>query len=987
MSMAAEVTAGPMHARLVTAPHPIDEPRIKEDVEAILASLRANTELEDLDLSFLATPAVQTLIAGIYSGSPYLTGLIRSSPERLARLLAADPEEHFSNLKTGLAEALAATHDDVTAMRLMRQFKSEVALLTALADIGGVWPVMTVTRVLTETADATLQGAVRYLFGKAVSKGDWEALDPEAPEKGSGYIVLGMGKYGAGELNYSSDIDLIVFYERSLARLRPDLEHQPFFVRLTRDLVKLMDERSADGYVFRTDLRLRPDAGATQLAISTDAALQYYESFGQNWERAALIKARPAAGDLEAGNAILHELEPFIWRRYLDYAAIADVHAMKRQIHAFKKLGGIGVAGHNLKLGRGGIREIEFFVQTQQLIAGGRQRQLRLRRTLDTLDVLTEREWIKPKVRDDLKQAYCFLRELEHRIQMVADEQTHSLPTDPTRLESFSRFAGYADSQSFSKALLPVLETVQGHYGALFEDMPDLTTRGANMVFAGSDDDPDTVKTLSEMGYTQPSSVIETVRGWHHGRYAAVRSERSRERLTKVQPFLIEALAATADPDAAIAAFDRFVSELPAGIQLFSLLRANPNLLRLVADIMGTSPRLARILSHRRRLLDAVIDPRTFETVPSAEELDDVIRSELAHAVDFQELLDRARVVGSEQWFLVGVRVLSGSIDASLAGEAYARIAEGLIAILLGKVSEELATVHGYISGGSTAVLGMGKLGSREMTAGSDLDLIVIYDYEQGVLESDGERPLAPTQYYARLTQRLISALSAPTAEGSLYEVDMRLRPSGQQGPVATRLKSFRDYQSNEAWTWEHMALTRARAIAGPLRMRQSIEAAIRDALVRPREAEKIAADVLDMRKRIHTEKGTERIWDIKHVRGGLIDLEFIAQYLQLIHAAGHPEVLETNTLGALRRLRDAGLLHPDHAEILLPVGRLLHDLTQLIRICSEGPFNPENAPLGMRELLARAGDQPTFEALEDRLKRSLESLAGVFDEIIGPVG
>jgi len=740
-SILPDETEIPLYRRLKQAPLPSEDLRIDDDLNALRAEAAKSDGVSPAQLAALDSPQATALLRGIWSGSPYLTGLIRQSPQRLLRLLASPPEPHFQELKTRLADEMSACADDAGAQRLLRNFKSEVALLSALADLGGVWPVMTVTRILTETADAALQTAVRYLFRKATAKGDWLSHDQSAPEKGSGYIVLAMGKYGAGELNYSSDIDLIVFYERGLARLKEGLEHQTFFVRLTRDLVKLIDERTADGYVFRTDLRLRPDAGATQLAISTDAALQYYESFGQNWERAALIKARAAAGDQEAGQAILHELEPFIWRRYLDYAAIADVHAMKRQIHAFKKLGGIGVAGHNLKLGRGGIREIEFFVQTQQLIAGGRQRALRLQRTLDTLDVLSERGWIKQKVRDELKAAYCFLRELEHRVQMVADEQTHALPADPGRLESFARFAGYTDVAAFSEVLLPVLETVQSRYGALFEDMPELTTRGASMVFAGSDNDPDTVKALKEMGYSQPESVIATIRGWHHGRYAAVRSARSRERLTEVQPLLIGALAETADPDAAIGAFDRFVAELPAGVQLFSMLRANPGLLRLVADIMGTSPRLAHILSRRGRLLDAVIDPRTFETIPSADELDEVIRAELARADDFQELLDRARIVGSEQWFLIGLRVLSGAIDSTLAGAAYSRVAESLVSVLLEKVAEELASVHGHVPEGKVAVIGMGKFGSREMTAGSDLDLIVIYSFAEGAIQSDGARP------------------------------------------------------------------------------------------------------------------------------------------------------------------------------------------------------------------------------------------------------
>ena len=380
------------------------------------------------------------------------------------------------------------------------------------------------------------------------------------------------------------------------------------------------------------------------------------------------------------------------------------------------------------------------------------------------------------------------------------------------------------------------------------------------MVFAGERDDPATVAALKEMGFSQPGQVLASVRGWHHGRYPAVRSPRARERLTEVQPLLIAALADTADPDRALASFDRFLAELPAGVQLFSLLRANPGLLRLLADIMGTAPRLARILSRRRRLLDAVLDPGVLGTLPTAEELDRLIGAEVAAAGnDMQTLLDRVRVVGSEQQFLIGVRVLSGAIKANQAGGAYALLAERLIDHLKAATERELERAHGRVPGGAAAVIAMGKLGGREMTANSDLDLILVYDFDPAAVQSDGPRPLAPTQYYARLTQRLITALSSATAEGTLYEVDMRLRPSGHKGPVATQLSSFIEYQAKEAWTWEHMALTRARVIAGPPALSARVEAAIRTALVKPRDRAKIAADVLDMRERIAKEKGTDR--------------------------------------------------------------------------------------------------------------------------------
>ncbi len=972
----------PLIERMSEAPVAGDEARAAAAVAALRERAGSGAGLAPL-AAVLANPRAVALLAGIFAGSPFLSGLIDRDLVRLQRMLTAAPEARLQELKAELGDKLALAEGRADVMRALRQFKSEVALLTALADLAGVWPVLTVTDALTQCADAALGGAVDFLFREAAARGQWL---PEADGRvvPSGYIILAMGKYGSGELNYSSDIDLIVFYEREMIRTAPGIEPQGFFVRLTRDLMQLMSERTGDGYVFRTDLRLRPDAGATQIALSTTAALVYYESFGQNWERAALIKARACAGDIAAGEELLGELAPFIWRKYLDYAAIADVHAMKRQIFAHRGFGRIAVAGHNIKLGRGGIREIEFFVQTQQLIAGGRQVELRSRRTLDALGKLAERGWIKPHVVTELSEAYLYLRRIEHRLQMVADEQTHEVPDDAARLASFARFCGYPDTEAFARALTARLETVQKHYAALFEDAPELTPGSANMVFAGEKDDPGTVAALKEMGFSQPSEVLAMIRGWHHGRYPAVRSPRARERLTEVQPLLVTALADTADPDRALASFDRFIAELPAGVQLFSLLRANPGLLRLLADIMGTAPRLSRILSRRRRLLDAVLDPRTLGMLPTVDELDRIIATEIGEGEhDIQYILDRARVVGSEQQFLIGVRVLSGAIKANQAGGAYALLAERLLDALKGAVERELVRAHGRVPGGGAAVLAMGKLGGREMTAASDIDIILIYDFDEAATQSDGARPLAPQQFYARLTQRLITALSAATAEGALYEVDMRLRPSGQQGPVATQLKSFVDYQTSKAWTWEHMALTRARAVCGPPDLRARVDAAVRTSLVWPRDRAKIVADVLDMRARIAKEKGTDDIWDLKQVRGGLVDVEFIAQYLQLVHAAAHPQVLDTNTVGAFRKLRNAGLLAPAHADVLIPATRLLHDLTQILRLCIDGRFDPATAPNGLKDLLARAGDAPSFAELEGRLRDNLAAVSGLFGEIV----
>jgi glutamate-ammonia-ligase adenylyltransferase len=456
-----------------------------------------------------------------------------------------------------------------------------------------------------------------------------------------------------------------------------------------------------------------------------------------------------------------------------------------------------------------------------------------------------------------------------------------------------------------------------------------------------------------------------------------------------VQPLLIQALADTVDPDAAIASFDRFLSELPSGVQLFSLLAAQPSLVRLIADIMGSAPRLAHILSKRRRLLDGVLDPQILGTTFTGAAIDDLLIKAFAAARassagdPMQEILDTARRIGSEQAFLVGVRILSGSISATEAGIAYATIAERLIAGLLKEVTLEMEEAHGRVPGGEAVVVAMGKLGGREMTAGSDVDLIVIYDFDAAATQSDGARPLAPSHYYSRLTQRLINAISARTAEGILYEVDMRLRPSGQKGPVATRFSSFASYQAEEAWVWEHMALTRARVIAGSRELDGKVEAAIRGVLIAPRDHAALASEVRDMRKRIEAEKATDDIWDLKQVRGGLVDLEFIVQHLQLAHASKHPAVLHQTTLMSLAAMAAEGIIRPEDYERLAPAGQLMHDLTQILRLTLEGQFNQASAPEGLKALLARAGQADSFEELENTLKQALGAVLTAFDRMI----
>ena len=844
--------------RIVEIPQAYDAARGADVLDGLKEALRAKPDLAQAARLLTDAPKVRQLLGSAFSSSPYLASLALRSPTLVAECLVQDPDAHLLDACHSLADGVAKAGSSREVMGQLRRFKRRIALLAGLADLGGVWPTEDVLHAMSVAADAALEQATAFLFRKARELGQ---IKPSAGEglAAPGYFIIAMGKLGAMELNYSSDIDLIVFYDAERAGLSPDVEPSQFFVRLTRELVRFLQEHTGDGYVFRTDLRLRPDPGATQIALSTDAGLTYYESFGQNWERAALIKARIAAGDVALGEEFLRHLAPFVWRKYLDFAAIADIHAMKRRVHEFKGHGAIAVEGHDIKLGRGGIRDIEFFAQTQQLIAAGRHPELRTRGTVETLERLAAGGWIARDAARELTDAYLFLRRIENRLQMVGDQQTHVIPAERDELVRVAKLSGFADTGDFGDALVAAFRRVEAHYGALFEKLPLAPISEPSIVVGSSESDPAALASLEKLGFRNPQAAIAAVRAWQSGRYAATRSARARERLTEFLPFLLDAFSHTAEPDLALATFDKVIAELPAGVQLFSLLAANPSLLRLIADIMGTAPRLARIIARRPRLLDAVLDPGFFGTVPTAAKLKELIGGAIAEAADYQEALDLARIVGREQGFLIGVRVISGTLSARQSGAAYTSLAETLIEAIAARVEAELVRQHGRLPGGQAAVLAMGKLGGREMTAGSDLDLIVVYDYSGDDALSDGPRPLPGAQYYTRFTQRLIAALSAETAEGSLYQVDMRLRPSGNQGPVATRLSSFVAYQKSSAWTWEHLALTRARVIAGPAPLRRQINDAIKEVLARPRDRLAIAAEVKTMRAADRHREGQRR--------------------------------------------------------------------------------------------------------------------------------
>ena len=922
------------------------------------------------------------LLASLFGNSPFLTQCCLREPDLLRQLLQEGPDGTFAEVEDALNRDLTAATDRSGVMRALRVAKRRVALLVAVADIAEWWSLERVTGALSRFADTALSAAARHLLSAAASSGETAPVDPQQPDHASGLIILGMGKLGARELNYSSDIDLIVLYDAEKAHYRGRHDPARFFSRLAQELVRMMQERTADGYVFRTDLRLRPDPGSTPPALSVMAALTYYESAGQNWERAAFIKARPVAGDLAAGEAFLAELRPFLWRKHLDFAAIEDIHSIKRQINAHHGGSRIAVAGHDIKLGRGGIREIEFFAQTQQLIWGGRLPELRQSATCAALEALAKSGRIAAAAATDLAATYRFLRRVEHRLQMVDDAQTHTLPSDDAGIARLAAFLGFASADAFTRELLHQLGIVESRYASLFEEAPSLAGSG-NLVFTGSEDDPETLKTLSGLGFADAPAVAELIRGWHHGRCRATRSQRARELLTELVPALLRAFGASANPDTAFIRFDQFLARLPAGVQLFSLLYNNEALLEIIAEIMAAGPRLADLLARRPGLLDGVLSAGFFDPPPPRTELAAEFNRLLDRARDYQDVLDLARRWVGDRKFQIGVQLLRGRLDGESAGGAFADIAETAIAGLLPHTAAEFAGSHGTVPGGGMVVLGLGKLGSREMTVTSDLDLILVYDAPEGAESSDGQRPLPVSTYYARLCQRLINALTAVTPEGNLYEVDMQLRPSGTKGPLASSLAAFRRYHQELAWTWEQMALTRARMVAGPPTLAATVMSVVKEVLLRPRERRKLAGEVADMRRRMAEQHRNPPLWEVKHLRGGLVDIEFIAQYLQLREAALHPNVLRQNTTAALSALADIGALEPKVVDELLAALRLWRNVQGLIKLTVAEPFDETTATPALRNLLARGAGVVDFEALKSDMEATAARVLAHYRAIV----
>ena len=906
------------------------------------------------------------------SYSPFLFRLFLKNLPFVRKIAVSGFDKVFENISKETFKNLykSQSYDDV--FNGLRLFKNRIALLTGLADVTGVWTLDRITGVLSLTALAALRIATAFVLRSAALKGDLALPDLNNPEENSGFIVLSMGKLGARELNYSSDIDLILLYDAEKTPYTGKRDISFFFVRLCRDLVALLEERGATGYVFRTDLRLRPDPASTPIALSTQAASFYYESFAQNWERAAFIKARAVAGDIDAGRAFLKDIKPFIWRRSTDFYVLEQIRSMKYS-SGEKITNQTSLYGHNIKLAQGGIREIEFYTQLQQLLWGGRNDKLRVRSTLAALKALCSAGRISKEAKEFLSQAYVYLRTLEHRLQMREDLQTQTLPKTKNEMLEIARFFGFETIDPFERETRACLTGVQKLYDSLFE-APNNARENTTLVFTGTDLPKETQDVLEQAGFSNFSFIADTVRGWLSGRYRCMRSDKARLLLTGLLPVIFKALSKTKSPDAAFMHFDDFLHGLPSGVQLFSLFQSRPALLDLLTEIMGQSTFLAQELAHRPALFDAVLDPDFFAVPPTRESLQNDLDALLNAADGFEQILDSCRRFAREKRFQIAVFFLRGLFNAQKTGKMLSVMADLVIGALFPAVEDDFSRRFGKIKNAKTAFVLSGKGGSREMSFLSDLDILFVYDTPENAA-SDGDTSLAAPVYYARLAQRLVSALTSNTAEGVLWQVDMRLRPSGSAGPVATSFNSFKRYYAQNAWTWEFQALTKARVVYATNGIKDVLEKEIQTLLSQKRSLPQLADDVNSMREKMANENKPVSLWDVKTKTGGMTDIEFAAQYIQLAYAEKFPTLLQKSTLNVLNEAVSLGLAEKEKTQELIDRYALFQDITLTASLCRD-----ENATAA--KMAEKYGCQSSVE-FEERFLSEKPRLKAPYETVI----
>lgn len=873
------------------------------------------------------------------ANAPFLRLALEQQPDlasRLARGEVPDPAPIDPDLPIGVA---------------LRRARRREALIIAIADLAGALDLTGVTRRLTDFADRALDLAIRAAISERAP-----GADP------TGFAAIALGKQGSHELNYSSDIDPILLFDPASLPHRAREEPAEAAVRIARRVVELLQSRDGEGYVLRVDLRLRPSPEATPIALPVEAAISYYESQALPWERAAFIRARACAGDVALGQRFLDAIRPFVWRRGVDFGAVGEIRDITRRIRDHHAQGQRFGPGYDLKRGRGGIREVEFFAQIHQLIHGGRDPALRAPATMDALDRLADAGRIERGEADALKSAYVALRTAEHRLQMVDDRQTHSLPRGQEALDGVGRLAGFADGAG----LIAMLEPHVAQVGHIYDSLDPRDEA------ALSSDAESLPAQLEGMGFGDSATAAQLVDRWRGGSYPALRSPAARQALEDVLPGLMAALGQAPDPRAALIQLDTMLSRLPSAINFFRLIEARPQLGQLMATILSHAPPLAEALGRRPALLDGLIDATALAPVGDVATLCAEMRAGEA-GDDYEAALQRVRLVVGEKRFALGAQLVAATSDPLEVAHGYSRVAEAAIEVLGAATISEFERAHGRVPGSELLILALGRLGGGALTHASDLDLIYLFTGDFAA-ESDGAKPLGAVHYYNRLAQRLSGALSVPTAAGALYEIDTRLRPSGAQGPLVVSLDGFAKYQREDAWTWEHMALTRARPVFGSDAARRAVTGVIETVLNAPRDRNKLIADAVEMRAEMARHKPPQGPLDAKLGPGGLVDLEFAVHVAQL----SHPGVAIVPDLDpAIAALAARGF-------VPLALGedyRFLTRMLVLLRLVAPDSEPPSPAT---QALIIRALGAESWAALVARFDATRQEVARIWQSVSG---
>ena len=902
-----------------------------------------------------ATPAGRAMLECVFGASPFLESCLLAEPGFVRRLWSEGPNRCFEAILAEL-RALPPETSEESAGRTLRIARRRAALTIALADISGTWELEAVTGALSDLADTACSTAFRLLLTRLASRGVLTPSDPADPEAGCGLIALGLGKLGGHELNYSSDIDLILLFEPDAVPARKGQDIERHLVRLARRFVALLAERSADGYVFRVDLRLRPDPSATPLVVSAAAARNYYRERGRTWERAALIKARPIGADAAAARAFLDDIAGFVWRQNLDFATVQELHDIKRQIDAQHGGSRIEPHGHDLKLGRGGIREIEFFAQTHQLIWGGKDRRLRVIPTCEVLRVLSEINRIPRRVADGFVAAYRFLRRAEHRVQMTRDEQTHALPEDAESFRVLARFLGYPDEGSFTSDLVEHLQEVEQYYTELYEIPLEVT--------AGTAPDPEAEETLARLrrlGFSNPTAATAVLGRWKHEPYPVVRDPRSRELLDSLTPALLTAMLGTVEPDLALERFDHLLSCLPDGLQMFSLFQANLHVMENVAEMMVCAPVIAERVAERPALFQALLESEADGIVPDRGGLEEDLARHLESSGEGEDLLARLRgwVEATELRILAHTlfRRLDPLDEPALRNCAI----DCALRVLLARSIDASGSSHGRIGTADCALLVTDRPGARNASIVSDRNLVLIHDSLEGV-ESDGEMPLPPSTYHEALLRRIVELGGG---EGGRETLQPGFDPSAGTGAIRwmSSLAAFERYLNENPTPSVRMALVRTRVATGGEGITRRVQEILRRTLT-------ARCDVGREAPSTRAEAQSEDYWHALRHRGGLSDLENFVQNLQVQGAQENPDLAECDIGKAISCLEDGRMLSSEEGSVLLDTWRLGVRIRALRGLVSED-VEMEDLPVGLHSRFAEAAGVDTFPELGAHLERT----------------